>query len=181
MSIKTHFTAELWAKNEVTRLTDELEEERAARCALETRLAVLEKEMDRDEREWHRTLRIGAALSSTASFAAAVDKGGDRACGGESNLEECHGISEAGGGSHEAGRCGESPKSKSKSNKKKEKNGGGPPGALCTGGVEGGGYTATDLPADSAVVPHLMGVFPTRPALPVVVVADAAAAAGDFS
>lgn len=67
MATKEHTSAEDWARQEVGRLTKELEVERTARNALEGRLAALETEMQRDEREWRRTLQIGAALSSSSS------------------------------------------------------------------------------------------------------------------
>ena len=67
MATKEHTSAEDWARQEVERLTKELEVERTARNALEGRLAALETEMQRDEREWRRTLQIGAALSSSSS------------------------------------------------------------------------------------------------------------------
>ena len=67
MAKKEHTSAEDWAHQEIERLTKELQEERTARNTFEARLAALETEMQRDEREWRRTLQIGAALSSSSS------------------------------------------------------------------------------------------------------------------
>jgi hypothetical protein len=183
VSNQTRLTVEQWAKNEMMRLTAELDEERAARGALETRLAVLEKEINRDEREWQRTLRIGAALRSTASFDIAVGNGGNRMPSGESNLDESLEVGEAGESPLKAGGSGGSLKSKSKS----KKNDGGrpgtpPPGALpllesprgIRVGAEGEGFAVAGLPAGSSTTPHLIGLFPARPAAAAAAAAAAA-------
>jgi hypothetical protein len=132
VSNAAHESEEEWARQQVRRLTAELKSERSARGLLEDRLMVLENEMQRDQREWQRTLKVGAALSSPSSL-----------------LQ--HTTAAADGAGIAGGSIGGPLASNAAT---KTKNGVG-------GGETTSGGAAAVLPANSAISKHIDGLFPS--------------------
>ncbi len=157
MTNATHLTEEEWARQEVGRLTAELEVERSARGALGDRLAALEKEMKRDQCERQRNLRVGAALTKSSASSTALlakESASDREEEEEAEEEE----DEAGDDAAPASPSAESgTKKKKKKKKKKEKVNADDNDEGETAELAGG---ASTLPAKSAVTKYLDGIFP---------------------